>query len=68
MGFLSQIIKFYKEAVTKDIKRNNLYFQWQRSFYDRVIRSEKELRNIREYIYNNPINWDFDRNNLLNIK
>lgn len=63
MGFLSQIIKFYKEAVTKDIKRNNSHFAWQRSFYDRVIRSEKELNNIREYINNNSINWDNDQNN-----
>jgi REP element-mobilizing transposase RayT len=63
MGFLSQIIKFYKEAVIKDIKKQ-YNFAWQRSFYDRVIRNEKELSNIRKYIVNNPINWQFGHKNL----
>ena len=36
---------------------------WQRSYYDRIIRNENELQQIREYIRNNPINWHLDRNN-----
>jgi REP element-mobilizing transposase RayT len=36
---------------------------WQRSFYDRVIRDEDELNRIREYIINNPLKWETDRNN-----
>ncbi|MFH1456987.1 MAG: hypothetical protein ABIF17_02620 [Patescibacteria group bacterium] len=41
-----------------------LNFQWQPRFHDRVIRNEKELNNIRRYIYYNPVNWEQDRNNL----
>ncbi len=34
---------------------------WQRSFYDRIIRNEKELFSIREYIQNNPAQWENER-------
>ena len=30
---------------------------WQRNYYERIIRNEVELRNIREYIQNNPAQW-----------
>ncbi len=36
---------------------------WQRSYYDRVIRNEHELDNIREYIVNNPMQWQLDEEN-----
>ena len=36
---------------------------WQRSFFDHVIRNEKDLNRIREYIRNNPLKWAFDRYN-----
>ncbi len=36
---------------------------WQRNYYEHIIRSEKSLNKIREYITNNPIRWQFDRDN-----
>ena len=33
---------------------------WQRSFYDHVIRNEKSLDAIRNYIDSNPLNWEKD--------
>ena len=36
---------------------------WQRNFHERVIRNEEELRRIREYILNNPVDWDRDEEN-----
>jgi putative transposase len=33
---------------------------WQKSFYDHVIRNEKDFLRIREYIINNPLNWHLD--------
>ena len=51
-------------------KRNNLDFcgkTWQRSFYDHVIRNERSLNAIREYILANPVNWELDIENLLNL-
>jgi|694.fasta_scaffold63943_3 putative transposase len=38
----------------------NYHKIWQKSFYDHVIRNEKDLDRIREYIQNNPLKWDLD--------
>ncbi|MFH1798148.1 MAG: transposase [Candidatus Omnitrophota bacterium] len=34
---------------------------WQRNYYEHIIRDEKDLNRIREYIQNNPLNWTDDR-------
>ena len=36
---------------------------WQRNYYEHVIRNENELDRITEYIQNNPLKWDLDREN-----
>ena len=36
---------------------------WQRNFYDRIIRNERELDRVREYIRNNPLQWELDEEN-----
>jgi putative transposase len=36
---------------------------WQRNYYERVIRNERELEKIREYIATNPLKWALDREN-----
>lgn len=68
-GLLSKVIKSFKNAVTKKIRQelsdNN--FQWQRSFYDHVIRNEKSLYEIRRYIINNPLKWELEKNNIENL-
>jgi putative transposase len=40
---------------------------WQRSYYDHIIRNEKGLNEIREYIENNPLQWDLDQDNPKNV-
>ena len=64
---LSKIIQQYKSSVSRivNLSRNDIPFQWQRSFYDHVIRNEVELSRIRDYIQNNPLKWDLDRENPL---
>jgi REP element-mobilizing transposase RayT len=37
---------------------------WQRSFYEHVIRNERELDAIRGYIADNPLKWELDRYSL----
>lgn len=62
-GSLSSIIRSYKSAVTRWSKFNNYdNFGWQSRFYEHIIRDEKSLNNIREYIIINPINWKEDEN------
>ena len=34
---------------------------WQRYFYDRIIKNEIELYNIRKYIKENPIKWELEK-------
>jgi REP element-mobilizing transposase RayT len=36
---------------------------WQRNYYEHVIRSDNSLNRIREYILDNPGQWNFDREN-----
>jgi|SaaInlLV_10m_DNA_2_1039722.scaffolds.fasta_scaffold45152_2 putative transposase len=38
---------------------------WQGRFYDRIIRSQEELEQVRWYIRCNPQKWQRDRNNLV---
>ncbi len=37
---------------------------WQRNYYERIIRDEAELNRTREYIKDNPGNWDKDENHI----
>jgi len=64
MKSLSQIIQWFKSGTTLLVKRNGFtsrYF-WQANYYEHVIRSDKSLTRIREYIENNPLveelNWN----------
>jgi len=41
---------------------------WQRNYYEHVISGENELHYIREYIANNPLQWELDRENPLRNK
>jgi putative transposase len=36
---------------------------WQRNYYEHVIRDDGELLRVREYIMNNPLEWETDREN-----
>jgi REP element-mobilizing transposase RayT len=59
-GSLSAIVQSFKSSSTRLIHKNTGFSEpvWQRSFYDRVIRNEKELSKLSEYISLNPNNWD----------
>jgi putative transposase len=65
---LALVIRTYKAAVTV-LSRRRRYrrFAWQRNYYEHVIRDELELNRIREYIHNNPQQWEFDENNPANL-
>jgi len=61
---LGSIIRTYKSVLTSWCKNNSFAnFKWQRNYYEHVIRNEKELKRIREYIQNNPLKWELDREN-----
>src|ERR1700757_2119468 len=66
---LSKIVKSFKNVVTRIIcdQFQDYGFQWQRSFYDHIVRDEISLNKIREYIINNPLKWDLDKDNIENL-
>ena len=65
---LSSIMRSYKSAISRDAKNINPHFAWQPRYYDHIIRNENELNQIREYIINNPLKWELDRNHPDNLK
>jgi len=57
---LGSIVGQFKSKCTKRIQKHiNSHFAWQPRFYDHIIRSHESLDKIRNYIYNNPVKWEF---------
>ncbi len=68
---LSRVIQAFKSIST------NAYIQgvnqqgwvkfekvlWQRSYYDHVIHNDKDMRRVKEYVFNNPLQWSMDAEN-----
>jgi len=61
---LCKVIQQYKSSVTRKINNlHNVGFGWQRSFYDRIIRTNREFYNVQSYIHDNPLRWALDIEN-----
>ncbi len=62
---LQSIVQWFKTMTTNEYIRNvkNLKWKpfdrklWQRNYYEHIVRDEKELYRIRQYIKNNPIEY-----------
>jgi putative transposase len=70
-GSLPTIIRSFKSSVTKQINRMRntpVTPVWQRNYYEHVISDEKELQSIREYIMNNPMQWELDDENPIKLR
>jgi len=58
---LGSIIGQFKSVCTKRIHKIGYdQFNWHPRFYDHIIRNENDLRRIRTYIKNNPLQWELD--------
>ena len=63
---LGNIVAFFKYQSTKrinEIRKTPGLSVWQRNYYDHIIRNEKSLYRIREYIITNPEQWTRDKEN-----
>ncbi|MBI3914091.1 MAG: transposase [Chloroflexi bacterium] len=73
---LGDIVGAWKSIVTDEYIRgvHQLNWQpfdrklWQRNYWEHIVRDEPDLNRIREYIINNPANWQSDENNPKNMK
>jgi len=68
---IGTIIQWFKTMVTNEYIQNVYEKKWksfdkrlfQRNYYEHIIHNETELNQIREYIQQNPLMWERDRNN-----
>jgi REP element-mobilizing transposase RayT len=69
---LGRCVSWFKRMTTNEYI-NNVEIQgwesfnrriWQRNYYDHIIRNEKYLNKIRQYITNNPSTWPEDAENI----
>lgn len=58
---LQRIIQCFKSATTNRYFIQNKEKLWQRNYYEHVVRNEKEYYLIKQYIQNNPLNWEKDK-------
>lgn len=61
---INSVIGWLKYNSTKEINlKSNIFNKkiFQRSFYDHVVRNEKDYIEILEYIINNPLKWQLDK-------
>lgn len=61
---LGQIVGHYKAGVTREARHAG-YLQtgvslWQERYHDRIVRNDRELDTIRQYIHDNPQRWSDD--------
>jgi putative transposase len=61
---ISRIIRWYKGRVSFEIHKIDKSFAWQANYYDHIIRNQKALENIENYIRANPSKWSEDEYNL----
>jgi REP element-mobilizing transposase RayT len=71
-GSLATMVGLFKQAVTRCVRarlgtvreRHGVPIHiWHENYYEHVIRNEKELNRIREYIRTNPQRWPDDVQN-----
>ncbi|MDZ7714834.1 MAG: transposase [Balneolaceae bacterium] len=59
---ISSIVRGFKSVCTRRINESKKdHFGWQSGFYDHIIRSQKSLIKIEQYIQENPNRWNDDR-------
>ena len=61
---LGQVVAYFKYQSTKSINQHRDMPGtriWQRNYYDHVIRDNIDLQRIRQYITDNPMQWELDQ-------
>ena len=64
---LGSFIAGFKSSTTKRVNKSRQspgQPVWQRNYHDHIIRANEALERIREYITNNPAQWDHDPENM----
>lgn len=65
-GSLGAIVGNFKSVTARrinEIRKTPGAPVWQRNYYEHIVRNENEMEHIRNYIINNPTNWNMDDEN-----
>jgi putative transposase len=65
-GSIPTIIRLYKAAVTRRVNQRHGTPGariWQRNYHEQIVRDDRSLHQIRNYIVYNPPRWGFSRSN-----
>ncbi|MBD3297253.1 MAG: transposase [candidate division Zixibacteria bacterium] len=57
---LGSVVRGWKSAVTKKVRLlqgDPTFKLWQRGYWEHVVRNERDLEELREYIRMNPLQW-----------
>ena len=61
---LGKITAYFKYQSTKHINQSHNMARtriWQRNYHDHVVRDDKDLQRLHQYIQNNPLKWELDQ-------
>jgi putative transposase len=61
---LSEIVRALKTFSSRrinEMRQSTGAKLWQRNYWEHIVRNEPELNRIREYIHNNPAQWELDK-------
>gem|GEM_PF-880412 len=62
---LGLYIRQFKSKVSFEMNRKDgVHFAWRANFYEHIVRSEKAIFKIREYIQNNPLSLELKNEGL----
>jgi REP element-mobilizing transposase RayT len=59
-SLLSWTIRGLKSAVTKFANANDIEFEWQTRYHDKIIRNQTAMNKIADYIAHNIATWNTD--------
>jgi putative transposase len=62
-GSLGAVVGSFKSAVSRQVSADNLSLVrplWQRNYFERIIRNDREFDATRRYIESNPARWAED--------
>jgi putative transposase len=65
-GSLGAIVGNFKSVMARRINRVRRMpgaLVWQRNYYEHIVRDERAMKAIREYIVDNPARWALDTYN-----
>lgn len=63
---LPTIIRMFKSTTARQIRQIHPITSipvWQRNYYEHIAHDDDDLNSIRQYIIDNPLQWQFDKEN-----